>query len=185
MARDEATVNNLIAQLKAARDAMDTSADTSANADVLQASTLEAEATVDAENIDQLRLQLAERAPNDEAGKLADTNNIRVLRNDASTKQRQAALLVKNAARKLSLKHEKEQASGREICVHCEAHFDDNGEIIGATHYRLSIEDVTVQRDGELPFQAKGLRSLLRDDEADIDPLDGRFRLRGKRVGRQ
>lgn len=185
MPRTSQEVDQLIGQLKAARDAMDASADTEAPRKTSTADSLEAEVDSLESQIPAIRQRMNfQRDAKDQPGRDADAEEIRSLVQQAAQKKQQAAKERMNAARMLSLKHDVEKASDREICVHCVGHIDDNGDVVGAFHYRMPIEDVEVKDEsGAVVKTVPGLRSLLRDEEADLDPADGRLRIKGVRVG--
>lgn len=184
MPRTLKQVQQLLDQLKHARDDMDAQADTEAPRKVATADALEVEAdTLEAE-IATIRQRQNARDAKDQAGRDADTIEMRMALNTASQKRQKAAKERMNAARMLSLKHDVERASDKEICVHCVARYDDNGDIIGATHITMSIDDIPeLDEAGVVLRTRKGLRSLLRADEADLAP-DGRLRIGNSRVGR-
>ena len=92
-----------------------------------------------------------------------------------------ASNLERKARRLKSVGHDKERANAVEVCIDCELHYDDNGDLVGAAHLRHPVEDTDISPPGHTgpPIMAPGLKSLLRDDRANID-VGGRITIDGR-----
>ena len=84
---------------------------------------------------------------------------------DADRNTEADSLTGVNAIRLRSLNHYTEKANGKECCVKCTIHYDDDGLVVGATHYRLRLEDKVVSPTSTLD----GLRSRLMKGTATLD----------------
>jgi hypothetical protein len=65
----------------------------------------------------------------------------------------------KKAANFRSLKHVKEIANDKEVCISCNLKTDDAGDPIGMTHHTYYIEDITLGSD-----DISGLTTRLADE---------------------
>ena len=182
--RTPAETEVLLGRLKDVVRAMDASGIEVATSKLQAATQLEAEAADVETQVAPLRRHQNFVALNNEERE-ADATQIRTKVEQATAKRRLAAKERLNAARMLSLGHDAELGAGKEICVHCVADLDDNGDVRGARHKRYPIEDVDISPRGHTgpPIMAPGLRTLLASGDADLDPVDGKLRIKGNRVG--
>jgi hypothetical protein len=111
----------------------------------------------------------AQVAAKDLAGEVALDTALRLLaasqknlvEKEALVEQNKKAIIKETEQRRrfVSLNHDVERAVNKECCIDCTILYDDKGMIVGATHYRMPIED---QTGGTPPVVLPGLRSRIR-----------------------
>jgi hypothetical protein len=125
----------------------------------------ESEVVVATVAVEKAKAQVAAKDPGGEAAlgtalSLLAASQKNLVVKEALVEQNKQSIIRETERRRrfVSLNHNVERAADKECCIECTIHYDDAGLVIGATHYRMPIDDQTV---GKPPVVLPGLRSRI------------------------